>query len=116
VLQKENRLKKEKDFRVVLGRGRYVVTPLFLLKYIPNTLSYNRYGFVVSTKVSKKSPVRNTIKRRMRAIAKKNEKKGIQGHDIAFIVKKEIVGRSFQEIQEIMAEALQKVPQQFSRI
>jgi len=52
----------------------------------------------------------------MRAIAKKNEKKGIQGHDIAFIVKKEIVGRSFQEIQEIMAEALQKVPQQFSRI
>lgn len=93
---------------MVLGKGRYVATPLFLLKYAPNTLPYHRYGFVVSTKVSKKAPVRNTIKRRMRAIARKYKENGEKGRDMAFIVKKEIVGASFQEIQEVMQAAIQK--------
>lgn len=91
-----------------MGRGRYVATPLFLLKYVPNALAHNRYGFVVSTKVSKKSPVRNTIKRRMRAIARAQEEAAGGGYDMAFIVKKEIVGRSFQEIREMMQGAMQK--------
>lgn len=108
MLKKENRLRKEKDFKAVLGRGRYVATPLFLLKYAPNRLTYNRYGFVVSTKVSKKAPVRNMIKRRMRAIAKKNEKEAKNGYDMAFIVKKEIVGASFRDIKEMMEASMGK--------
>lgn len=115
MLKKENRLRKEKDFKAVLGRGRYVVTPLFLLKYTPNGLSHHRYGFVVSTKVSKKAPVRNTIKRRMRAIVKKQGKKAEKGYDMAFLVKKEIVGASFQDIKEIMEVSMQKISQFSSR-
>lgn len=95
----------------MLSRGRYVVTPLFLLKYAPNGLSHNRYGFVVSTKVSKKAVMRNTIKRRMRAIARKYDGKGVKRYDIAFIVKKEIAGKPFAEIKDVMMAALAKIPQ-----
>lgn len=91
-----------------MGRGRYVVTPLFLLKYAPNTLSHHRYGFVVSTKVSKKAPERNAIKRRMRAIARAYKSGEKKGYDMAFIVKKEAVGASFQELRGIMEGAMRK--------
>lgn len=68
MLKKEYRLTRKKDFDKVFKEGRYYHNSGLLIKCIPNDLSYNRFGILVSTKVSKKAVVRNKIKRQIRAI------------------------------------------------
>lgn len=109
MLIRTRRVVKEEDFNAVLGRGRFVTTPFFLLKYIRNNSENDRYGFVVSKKVSKKATERNKIKRRLRAIIQKTEHKAQQGRDIVFMVKKAAVTASFGEIKEETLGALKKI-------
>ena len=109
MLIRTQRVVKEKDFTAVLGRGRFVTTPFFLLKYIRNDRENDRYGFIVSKKVSKKATERNKIKRRLRAIIQKTTKEGRQGRDMVFVVKKGALPASFKEIQEAALGALKKI-------
>lgn len=109
MLTRTRRIAKEKDFNTILGRGRFVATPFFLLKYTNNDLAYDRYGFVVSKKVSKKATERNKAKRRLRAIAQKNPYTAAHGRDMVFVVKKEIVHAPFNAIQEAALAAFKKI-------
>ena len=92
----------------MLGRGRFVTTPFFLLKYIRNNRENDRYGFIVSRKVSKKATERNKVKRRLRAIIQKTAKEGQRGCDMVFVVKKGATVASFGELQEATLGALKK--------
>jgi len=86
MLPKENRLKNKKDFEKVFKNGKGLKEGLLYVKFAGNNLAYSRFGFIVSTKVSKKAVVRNKIKRVLREAVKseiKNIKKGI---DAAIIV------------------------------
>lgn len=84
------------------------MTPFFLLKYARNGLAHNRYGFVVSKKVSKKATERNKAKRRLRDIVRTSPQSAIQGYDVVFVVKKGIVAARFDEIKNITRNALKK--------
>lgn len=108
MLIRTRRVVKEKDFHAVLGRGRFVTTPFFLLKYIRNDSENDRYGFVVSKKVSKKATERNKIKRRLRAIIQKTTQEARQGRDMVFVVKKAAGAASFGEIEDATRGALKK--------
>ena len=108
MLIRTQRVVKEKDFNAVLGRGRFVTTPFFLLKYIRNDRGSNRYGFIVSKKVSKKATERNKVKRRLRAIIQKTTKEAQRGCDMVFVVKKGATTASFGELQEATLGALKK--------
>ncbi len=68
MLPKENRLKKEKDFKEVFEKGKGFKEGSFYLKAKKGDL---RFGFVVSKKVSTKASERNKIKRKMREAVKK---------------------------------------------
>lgn len=109
MLTRTQRIVKEKDFNAVLGKGRFVATPLFLLKYIRNNYEHDRYGFVVSKKVSKKAAERNKAKRMLRAIVQKNPYTAAQGRDMVFVVKKGIVNAQFDEIKEATLASLKKI-------
>ena len=108
MLTRTRRIVKEKEFTAVLGRGRFVPTPFFLLKYINNDRAYDRYGFVVSKKVSKKATERNKAKRRLRAIVQKNPYAAAEGRDIVFVVKRGMVSAQFNEIKNTALTALKK--------
>ena len=84
------------------------MTPLFLLKYIRTGLLHSRYGFVVSKKVSKKATERNKAKRRLRDIVRTSPKIAMQGYDVVFVVKKEIVAAPFDVIKKTARDALEK--------
>ncbi|MCX6765195.1 MAG: ribonuclease P protein component [Candidatus Nealsonbacteria bacterium] len=80
MLPKENRLKNKKDFEKVFKNGKGFKDGLLYVKFAGNNLKDSRFGFIVSTKVSKKAVVRNKIKRILRAALKselKDIKKGV---------------------------------------
>ena len=86
MLPKQNRLCKKKDFEKVFKKGKGFKEDFLILKIVPNNLKTNRFGFLVSLKISKKATMRNKIKRRLREqvqLKLPEMKKGIDGVLIA---------------------------------
>ncbi len=110
MLPKEHRLRHEKDIKTLFAKGKSVFGVQIGLKYRMNSLSTTRFAIVVGTKVSKSAVVRNTIKRRIRAVLQKHlvEIKG--GYDVLFLTKKELVGKTFAEIESMVVYLLKKTP------
>jgi ribonuclease P protein component len=77
MLAKENRLRKEKDFGAIFKGGKTFKEGFLVLKTIKNNLDIDRFGFIISQKVSKKATVRNRIKRKIREIIRVNIKNSL---------------------------------------
>jgi len=97
MLKKENRLKKKKDFDSIYKKGKTIAGKLVFLKILKNNLDINRFGFVVSKKISKKAVIRNKIKRRLREIIKKEIIK--KGFDIIINTNLEILNKDYNKIR-----------------
>lgn len=69
------------------------------------------FGFIISTKISKKAVVRNRIKRIMSEVVRKNLKKIKNGYDVLFLIKPSIVKLDKllleKEVYEIIIKNLQ---------
>ena len=70
------------------------------MKYAINSLYLNRFGFVVSSKVSNKAVVRNKIKRRLREIIRKEINSISSSYDIVIVAKKTAVGLDFKDFKK----------------
>jgi ribonuclease P protein component len=99
MLKRAKRLTKDKDFDNVFKRGRSAYSQILGVKIEKNDLSYNRFGVLVGTKVSKKAVDRNKIKRRIRAIIHNEEPFLKTGYDCVFIVLPLILAKSYDEIK-----------------
>lgn len=99
-----------KKFRLpsslVFRHARIIRTPEFTVKVQMNTLSHNRYAFVVAKKVDKKATVRNRLKRVVRSFLEEKWLGKTKGHDMLFIVRpvikslpRETIG---QQVDDIM--------------
>ncbi len=111
MLKKENRLLRTRDFSIVFKKGRSAHSQFFLCKCLKQSEKTNRYGFVVSTKVSKKAVVRNTIKRKMREAVRTMPAFFNKGYDCVFIVKSGIENIHYGALQESIIRALEKATQ-----
>lgn len=85
MLARQLRLVKEKDFKKIFKQGKSFYTKIFQIKVLTNELEINRYGIVISTKVSKKSVERNKLKRQFRAAINEFDKKLVSGFDLVII-------------------------------
>lgn len=110
MLKRAYRLVKESEFREVRAKGRMITTPFFLLQYKKNKREHSRIGFVVSKKVSQNATERNTVKRRMREIVRKEKEALNKGYDVVCVAKKPITALSFQKIKEELCAALGRMP------
>lgn len=88
---------RKKDFNNVFRKGRARVGRLVFLKFLKNDLNNSRFGFVVSTKISRKAVVRNKIKRRLREIVRQSNIE--PGFDVVIIAKPEITDSNYQDIK-----------------
>lgn len=70
MLPKDNRLKNKKDFERIFKLGKSYKEDFLYLKLIKNNLKNSRFGFIVSSKVSKKAVIRNQIRRRLRELVR----------------------------------------------
>lgn len=66
----KNRLTKEKEISFVFKNGLAFYYENLGVKVVFLKRDFSRFGFLLSKKVSKKAVVRNTLKRRIRAITK----------------------------------------------
>lgn len=106
-MNRENRL-KSKDFKEMRKKGRFFNEPFLSLIKTENNLNQNRFGFVVSQKISKKAVIRNKIKRRLREIIRNNLDKIKKNYNVIFIAKKGIEEKEFKEIKEIIEQLLKR--------
>lgn len=90
MLPKQNRLRLEKDFKIVLKRGRSFFHPLFTVKSAGQALARPRIAITVSTKVSKRAVVRNRIRRVLREALRRSITH-IQPCDILIMVKPSVL-------------------------
>ena len=109
MLPKENRLKKKKDFEKLFKEGRSFKEKFLVLKVNKNNLSNNRFGFIVSKKISKKAVVRNKIKRQLRESVRKEINNHQKGFDVAVITLPGIELKDFGEISQVLECLLKKV-------
>jgi len=108
MLPKINRIKKRKDFKVIFKNSKSLKNSLFVLRAGKNNLELNRFGFVVSLKVSKKATIRNKIRRRLVEAIKPEINKIKTGSDLVLIALPGIEKKKFSEIKEVIKSALEK--------
>ncbi len=99
MLAKQYRLSKEKDFEKVFKRGRANYTGQIGVKTIANQFRHNRFGIIVSAKVSKKATERNRIKRRIRQALRQLDKKLIGGYDVVIIALPGLLNLDYQAVK-----------------
>lgn len=105
MLQSQNRLKTDRDFKTVLRQGRSFYSSNIKLKLFKNSLKYNRFGFIIGTKISKKATIRNRVKRQVREIIRLKTKGSLlkSGFDVVISLAGGLIGKEYREIEKEVA-------------
>lgn len=85
MLTKENRLRRDQDFKRVFSKGRSVFDGACGIKFEKNTLKNSRFAVVIGTKVSKSAVKRNRVRRQYQEILRLNLEKIIPGFDVILL-------------------------------
>ena len=93
-----HRLRRNADFKVVFAKGKVVETQFIKVKFCKNSVNLTRFGFIVGLKFSKKSTLRNLIKRRLRAAIQSLLKNTKPGYDVVIWPKNKIINANHQEL------------------
>jgi len=108
MLPKIKRIKKEKDFEAISKNSKSFRSNLFIFKIMKNNLGINRFGFVVSKKISLKATIRNKIRRRLTETIKAKVLDMVTGIDLLIIALPGIEKKEFLETKEAVSNALIK--------
>ena len=108
MLPRINRIKRKKDFEFIFKNSRIFRNSLFIFRIGKNNLGLNRFGFIISQKVSKKATIRNRIRRRLAEVIKLNADKIKVGTDLVLIVLPLAGKKEFIEIKEAINNSLIK--------
>jgi ribonuclease P protein component len=92
-------LSQKKDFERVAKFGQPFFAPEFGFKMIKNNLEKNRYGIVVPVVIDKRATVRNQIRRRIKEVARLQDKNLKQGFDLMFLVRESVKDLKYKEIE-----------------
>lgn len=104
MLPKSNRLVRKKDFEKVFQKGRSFKENGLFLKKNQNNLDVSRFGFIISTKVSKKAVIRNKLKRRLREIVQRQLPDISPGFDVILVVNRELLRQDFKELENLVVK------------
>ena len=109
MLPRANRLAKESDFRQIMSKGKTLQAKFFTIKYLDRGPELSsRIGIVTSKKIAKQAVRRNKARRRLRE-AIRQDIKNINGKDIVFLVRREILEAKYTEIVDDAKTALRKL-------
>ena len=103
MLSKSYRISKKKDIEQIFKKGFWVRNKILSLAMVKNNLEKTRFVVTISLKVSKKSTVRNKIKRQINEIIRLNLNKLKPGYDLAIVVtKNDILSKTYQNIDSAL--------------
>lgn len=109
MLPKEHRLQEERDFSRITRYGLSISLPFFNVKFYQKETGESRFGIVVSNKISKKATLRNTIKRRIREVLRKNKALYIPQTDTIIFAKTPIVNAPSTDIEKMTIEMFKRM-------
>lgn len=99
----------DKEFDRAFKLGQSFYGPILGLKAVENDLNITRLGILISTKVSKKAPIRNKIKRQVREIFREELPQLQGGRDVVLVALQPILDKNYQEIQVNLKNGLKKL-------
>jgi ribonuclease P protein component len=102
------RIKKRADFLRIQGGGRKLHSRNLLLISLPSSGVDNRLGITVTTKVTKSSPQRNLIRRRIREIFRVRRRLIAGPIDLVVIVRPGALALSFRQLEMEFVGSLQR--------
>ena len=108
----QERIRKKKDFLFLYKKGNRYRGRYFNLIYLSNDLNFSRMAVVVSKKVGG-AVERNTIKRRLRTLFRRNKHILLNPLDIICVVKKEIQSASWQSLEEEYLRSMNSIVTNF---
>lgn len=104
---KENKIRKNAEFRTVYRRGRSFYNSLLVLYVYRNNSKKNRIGISVSKKVGK-SVIRNRVKRLIGESYRHNCIDLKNGYDLVFIARNTSKEKSYKDIENSLVNLLNK--------
>jgi ribonuclease P protein component len=108
MLKKNLRIRKQKEFDFLYRKGKKLRSKYFIIIFVANDIGFNRFAFIVSTKVDKRAVVRNKLKRRMREIIKANYEKIKPNFDFIIIALPQAGKVDFNGLKEDIERFLSK--------
>lgn len=99
MLKKLHRISKTRDFQRTKARGQSFFSGNIGLRCLGSNLSYPRFGFIVSNKVSKKATVRNKVRRQLSEIIRVRIKDIKTACDCVIMVRPGVKDDDFKEIK-----------------
>lgn len=108
MLAKSNRLKKTADFKNLSRNGKSFFGEFIQIRFLANNLDSCRFGFVTGLKVSKKSVVRNKIRRRLSESVKLLTPLINKNFDILIFAKTKIAEKNQKEITRDVEDVFKK--------
>lgn len=109
MLNKKNRLTKDKDFERVFNNGRAFHLKELGIRCIENNMDVCRFGFLVSTKISKSAVKRNKLKRQLSEIIRLNLDKIKPGYDCVVITRPGILDKNHEELETALKTIFKKL-------
>lgn len=100
MLTKSKRLTEKSDYEEIKLKGRFYKSESFTFVVLKSNKPNNlRFGFVVSTKVSKKAVLRNRAKRVLREVVRKKMSRIKKGYDCVFLMRPGIIGKASRDLE-----------------
>ncbi len=109
MLASKNRLKKKINFARIEIDGKMIQSKSFGMGIFDRKdEKISKFGFIISTKISKKAVIRNKIKRIMSEVVRLNLERIKTGLDVVFLIKPTAVKMTREELEKETYETLIK--------
>ena len=107
-MAKKYRFPLRTEWHRLRKQGQIYQFPFFAIILKNNDLEFSRFAFIVSKKIHKRAVKRNRIKRLLRESIQLLLPRLKSNFDVVFLVKKEILGKDFQQVRSMVKKALKK--------
>lgn len=98
-MQRQYRLRHNRDFQRLRRDGRIFRHPMLVLSHLPNGLAHNRYGFIVTRRLGR-AVQRNRVRRLLREAVRRLHPRLAAGYDIVLITRPAIADETYSVVEQ----------------